>query len=317
MIKNFRKLLNLLKTEKILKYELEKYNKHIREFPNLARLAFDSIGVKVSLFGRFENDELKVLERNVFNKINCSNSTCLDIGANIGNHSVFFANFFNSVNCFEPHPDNYYLLKYNTRKLKNIRIFNFGASDIDEYQYIHTPNDVDLGHSTIETASSLKNLDPNYPEIKVELKNLDNFFKENKEKIIKFIKIDIEGYEYKALVGLKNILYNDSPIVALEQWTDQFYEMPESGHKDGGFNENIRTTPSIDFLKKNNYNFFYEPLFFKRKKGNNKIIRALNKIIFFLQIIFKSNKINLCKLKKIEKFELRPYPMIIASKTDL
>jgi len=52
-------------------------------------------------------------------------------------------------------------------------------------------------------------------------------------------------------------------------------------------------------------------------KGKNKIIRALNKIIFFLQIIFKSNKINLCKLKKIEKFELRPYPMIIASKTDL
>ena len=197
-------------------------------------------------------------------------------------------------------------------------------------------------------------------------------FLREKKVIIKFIKIDVEGYEYKALVGLKNILYNDSPIVAIEQWTDQFYEMPESRHKDGRFNvkdpsyskksipnkveemknerkqllqyineegnfdkkkvmindlqtlerridenENIKTTPSIDFLKKNNYNFFYEPLFFKRKKGNNKIIRALNKIIFFLQIIFKSNKINLCKLKKIEKFELRPYAMIIASKTDL
>ena len=116
--------------------------------------------------------------------------------------------------------------------------------------------------------------------------------------------MDIEGYEYKALMGLRNILSDDSPIIAIEQWIDQF-------------DKNKKTPLSIDFLKKNNYNFFYEPLFFKRKKGNNKIIRALNKIIFFLQIIFKSNKINLCKLKKIEKFELKPYPMIIASKTDL
>ena len=34
--------------------------------------------------------------KKVFNKIECSNSSCLDIGANIGNHSVFFANFFPS-----------------------------------------------------------------------------------------------------------------------------------------------------------------------------------------------------------------------------
>ena len=72
MIKNFRKLLNLIKTEKILKYELKKYNKHIREFPNLARLAFDDLGLNVSLFGRFENDELKILEHNVFTKTGVS-----------------------------------------------------------------------------------------------------------------------------------------------------------------------------------------------------------------------------------------------------
>ena len=141
-------------------------------------------------------------------------------------------------------------------------------------------------------------------KIGVELKNLDNLLKENKVKKISFIKIDIEGYEYKALMGLIDILSNDSPIIALEQWIDQF-------------DNNTKTPPSIDFLKKNDYNFFYEPLFFKRKKGKNKVIRALNKIIFFLQIIFESNKINLCKLKKIEKFEVKPYPMIIASKDEL
>ena len=301
MIKNFRKLLDLIKTQKILKYELEKYDKHIRKFPNLARLAFDDIGLNVSLFGRFENDELKILEHNVFNKIDCLNSACLDIGANIGNHSVFFANFFSKVECFEPHPDNYYLLKFNTRKFKNVRTFNFGASDIDEIKYIYVTKETDMGRTTL-LAERVEEEKIN--KIKVELKNLDNFLRENKEKKIKFIKIDIEGYEYKALMGLKDILSNDSPIIAIEQWIDQF-------------DNNTKTPPSIDFLKKNNYNFFYEPLFFKRKKGKNKIIRALNKIIFFLQIIFKSNKINLCKLKKIEKFEVKPYPMIIASKDEL
>ena len=97
---------------------------------------------------------------------------------------------------------------------------------------------------------------------------------------ISFIKIDIEGYEYKALIGLKNTIINDSPIIALEQWTDAFDEIK-------------KTTKSIDFLKKNLYKFFYEPVYFRRKKNKNKILRAINKIIFFLQILFDSKKINL------------------------
>ena len=150
-----------------------------------------------------------------------------------------------------------------------------------------------------------KKIDQIHPKkIKVELKNLDNLLKENKVKKISFIKIDIEGYEYKALIGLKNTIINDWPIIALEQWTDAFDEIK-------------KTTKSIDFLKNNLYKFFYEPIYFKRKKNKNKILRAINKIIFFLQILFDSKKINLCGLKKIENFEIRPYPIIIASKINL
>ena len=149
ILKNFKKLLNLIITENIFKYTTEKYKEHIKKFPNIVHPAFDVIGPHISLFGRFERNELKVLEERVFNKIDCSNSSCLDIGANIGNHSVFFANFFSSVDCFEPQPDNYYLLKFNTKKFQNIRTFNFGSSDIDEHQYLYTPNPTDTGFSTL------------------------------------------------------------------------------------------------------------------------------------------------------------------------
>jgi len=310
MLKNFKKLLNLIITENIFKYTTEKYKEHIKKFPNIAYLAFDVMGPHISLFGRFESNELKVLEEKVFNKIDCSNSSCLDVGAHIGNHSVFFANFFSSVDCFEPQPDNYYLLKFNTKKFQNIRTFNFGSSDIDEHQYLYTPNPTDTGFSTIygtelESANE-KNMENhmNNSKIKVELKNLDNFYKENKIKKISFIKIDVEGHEYKSLMGLKNTITSDSPIIALEQFVGQFGQIK-------------KTTQTIDFLKKNLYNFFYEPVFFKRKKNKNKILRAFNKIIFYLQILFDKGKINFYSLEKIDKFNVKSYPMIIASKFDL
>ena len=57
-------------------------------------------------------------------------------------------------------------------------------------------------------------------------------------------------------------------------------------------------------------------LFFLKEK-KNKILRAFNKIIFYLQILFDKGKINSYSLEKIDKFNVKSYPMIIASKFDL
>jgi len=306
MIKNFKKILDIIRTKRTYKYVLKKNSDQLKKFPNLACLVYDEVGLILSLFGRCEYDELKVLERKVFSKIDCANSSCLDIGANIGNHSVFFANFFSNIYSFEPYPDSYYLLKFNSKNFNNIKTFNFGASDVDENQYMYISSDTTMSRNTLfSDRVEPKKIEQIHPKkIKVELKNLDNLLKENKVKKISFIKIDIEGYEYKALIGLKNTIINDSPIIALEQWTDAFDEIK-------------KTTKSIDFLKKNHYKFFYEPNYFRRKKNKNKILRSINKIIFFLQILFDSKKINLCGLKKIENFEIKPYLMIIASKINL
>ena len=138
----------------------------------------------------------------------------------------------------------------------------------------------------------------------IKLKNLDNFLKDNKIKKISFIKIDVEGHEYKSLVGLKNTIAQDSPIIALEQLEEQF-------------DKNTKTSDAINFLKDNDYNFFYEPNFYKRKRSKNKIINAINKLIFVLQIVFNLKKDNLYSLKKIENFKTVGYSMILASKIDI
>ena len=72
---------------------------------------------------------------------------------------------------------------------------------------------------------------------------------------------------------------------------------------------------SINFLKKNDYKYFYEPSFFKRKKSKNKLLSAFFKISFILRLFFKKN--NFYNLNPISTFEIKDYPMIIASTEDL
>ena len=46
----------------------------------------------------------KKLMNNIFSKLSFepSNYNCVDVGANIGNHSILFSNFFKKVTSFEP-----------------------------------------------------------------------------------------------------------------------------------------------------------------------------------------------------------------------
>ena len=67
MFKSIKRLFDFIKTERTFKFMAEKYHAHVKEFPNLANLAFDIIGLKVSIYGRFENDELLKCLREINN----------------------------------------------------------------------------------------------------------------------------------------------------------------------------------------------------------------------------------------------------------
>ena len=50
----------------------------------------------------------------------------LDLGANIGNHTVFFSRYFQHIYAFEPNPFVYRILKANCEMLGNATAFNVG-----------------------------------------------------------------------------------------------------------------------------------------------------------------------------------------------
>ena len=83
----------------------------------------DSISSELMINGIFERDELDLLSNIIDKKI------FIDIGANIGNHTLYFRNSFKKIYSYEPHPKTYKLLQFNTEDFSNIKTFNFGISN--------------------------------------------------------------------------------------------------------------------------------------------------------------------------------------------
>jgi FkbM family methyltransferase len=137
---------------------------------------------------------------------NKSATNVIDIGANIGNHTIFFATYvFNTVYSFEPNTKNYSLLCENCKLNgleKKIKPYNIAISDKNEnyktFDFIGN-----MGRSYIEE-------NPIHGDGIT--KKIDDFIFNN----IGLIKIDVEGYEPKVLIGAKNTIELHSPEIVLE-----------------------------------------------------------------------------------------------------
>ena len=106
------------------------------------------------------------------------------------------------------------LLKMNTKKLKNVEIFNFGASDRNQSILAKIPK-LNWGGGSL--ALDEKNSQPNkFIEVLFKLKSLDKvkiFSKMN----IGMVKIDVEGHELNAFKGMKSLLIKNKPAIIFEQ----------------------------------------------------------------------------------------------------
>ena len=90
----------------------------------------DFTSTRIILDGVYERRELEVLSREVLPHLSRA-STALDIGANIGNHTVWFAGHFDRVVAFEPNPMVAALLRINTMALgEAVEVVEVGLSDI-------------------------------------------------------------------------------------------------------------------------------------------------------------------------------------------
>jgi FkbM family methyltransferase len=174
--------------------------------------SFDHIAHTINLNGLYEKESLDIFfEWLLFLKVDFSKSTAIDIGANIGNHSLYFSDHFEKVISFEPHPMTYKVLSLNSELSNNITCYNIGLSDSDGIAILEIKK-YNIGGSFI-TDKKINN-----SEI-IRLEKLDSFQDINN---IKLIKIDVEGHEYKTILGAQEIIKKNMPIVIFEQQISDF-----------------------------------------------------------------------------------------------
>ena len=138
----------------------------------------------------------------------------LDIGANVGHHSLFFSRFAGEIHCFEPNPKLFakLLKKINLNNLENVSIHEFGMGNEEQSLQYYEPVDCNQG-----TGSFISDHATNTRKGKMlKVVRADDYLGKLNLPKIDLIKIDVEGFEYNVLKGLKASLCKYLPIVIFE-----------------------------------------------------------------------------------------------------
>jgi FkbM family methyltransferase len=196
----------------------------------LAIFSFDHIGLMINQFGVYEGEELELaFEFLAPLHARFKNRTALDIGANIGNHALYFSNYFANVHAFEPNPRTFDLLSFNAKLVDNVRCHKFGLSDKSGSANL-IQDDKNVGASFIGGNSG--NTGKKAKATRIQLRRLDSV--RNQIGDVALMKIDVEGMELDVLKGASALLKSSRPLI--------FFEILETDFIDG----NCR---SIEFLK--------------------------------------------------------------------
>ena len=199
-----------------------------RGFYNINNILFyldflDPVDREIILNKEYEQDAVNFLEaemrKNFF-------SNFLDIGANSGYYSFYFAKKFTDlkIQAFEPNVDAYnkFLKTILKNSFKNIEISNFGLSNINEKTKMITW----FKHGIAKTNSTIldKSHDTKNSKIfEVNLRIGDEVISLSGKKIV--LKIDVEGHELSVLNGLKSTLNKNKCLILVEIGDEKFEEV--------------------------------------------------------------------------------------------
>lgn len=254
----------------------------------MAVFSFDTIGLDIAYFGIYEKKELDCFFAWLnFLADDFNNTAALDIGANIGNHSLYFSDFFKQVFSFEPSPRTYGLLSFNAALVSNIKTFNYGLSKATCSAELGTESK-NIGASKIINSSN-KNNDAMLKQT-IALKVLDDV--NVTDLPIRLIKIDVEGHEHEALSGAKKTIEKHQPIILFEQLKQEF---------------NQGSTPTITLLKSYGYDYFAIAEF--GPKPSLYWPKFMRKFIQKVMVAFSGKH---SSVRLVSTFEARAYPFVIA-----
>jgi len=152
-----------------------------------------TIGHSLEVYGEYCHPEIEMI-------LSMVDKDCvyIDIGANIGTHSVSIAPHVQTVLSFEPNSDNLAVLEVNCKSFNNITVSPKALSDAKAFGY----TEFDYGKTVfIEREGSAQRC-----------KTLDQY----EFPRVDFVKIDTEGYELRILQGAGAMLTHRKPSLLLE-----------------------------------------------------------------------------------------------------
>jgi len=174
----------------------------------------NNIDFNIYFYGAFEKPLLFFL-RDALAALQKSDSVFVDIGANIGQHSLFMSRLATHVHAFEPFAKvrERLLHQINTNQLVNIAVHPLGLSNENARLPFFAPTGSNEGIGSFDPSTTSKG---NVSIGELELVRGDDYFLNAGIANIDILKMDVEGFEKPALEGLRETLCRTRPLLVCE-----------------------------------------------------------------------------------------------------
>lgn len=156
-------------------------------------------------------------------KFHKKNGIIIDVGANIGNHSIFFGKVLQAeIIAIEPEPHNTFFFDFNIRinKLnKQVTLLETAVGEINGSICIEMNVRNNYGSFTAKPNANPNSSPVSDPmAIEVPVKTIDYLLINNNVNLenISIIKLDVEGMEVEALRGALSVIKKSLPAIAVE-----------------------------------------------------------------------------------------------------
>ena len=187
----------------------------------------------------------------IFEQYINEDSIVIEGGCHIGLHSVKLSKLSKKLYCYEPLKSSYDLLLSNLElnNCENVEVFNNALSDKQSKVKFNWIGNGNPGASGLHD-NPMGNINSTPTDIQVKTLTIDSLNLSE----LDFIKLDVEGYELKALKGGIETIKKFKPIITLECWENhQGYS--SLTHTQNTFKEIIDLGYSVSSMTYNDYLF--------------------------------------------------------------
>lgn len=167
----------------------------------------------VYFFGAYAKDELELLGRLL--QHHRPGGVFIDIGANVGQHTIFMSRIAAQVHAFEPWAPVREKIteKVARNNLTNVTVHPVAIGTEPEALEYYAPLGANMATGSFSPAHAT---DRNRPAGQLDVVNGDEYFAEHGITEVDLVKIDVEGWEKHVVDGLRQVITQHRPVVFME-----------------------------------------------------------------------------------------------------